>query len=174
MSWALHRIDDRLIHGQVLVAWGQRLHPRRIWVVDDDSAANDWERDLLASAAPGVEVRVVGVAEAAARHREEDAADGGAFLLVRDLATALALVEAGADVRAFNVGGLHYAPGKDKLGEYVYLDDRDRAAARGLLARGVALVVQDVPATRSQPLAALDPRLGGPDSSPGVAREHAR
>jgi mannose/fructose-specific phosphotransferase system component IIA len=35
VSWALHRIDDRLIHGQVLVAWGARLDPARIWVVDD-------------------------------------------------------------------------------------------------------------------------------------------
>ena len=41
MSWALHRIDDRLIHGQVLVAWGARLDPARIWVVDDGVAASD-------------------------------------------------------------------------------------------------------------------------------------
>ena len=35
MSWLLQRIDDRLIHGQVVVAWGQRLHPDRLWVADD-------------------------------------------------------------------------------------------------------------------------------------------
>ena len=39
MSWLLHRIDDRLIHGQVLVAWGQRLNPVRMWLVDDAVAA---------------------------------------------------------------------------------------------------------------------------------------
>ena len=42
MSWVLHRVDDRLIHGQVVIAWGHRLHPRRIWVVDDASAGNEW------------------------------------------------------------------------------------------------------------------------------------
>jgi PTS system mannose-specific IIB component/fructoselysine and glucoselysine-specific PTS system IIB component len=161
MSWILHRIDDRLIHGQVLIAWGQRLNPKRIWVVDDATAASDWERELLSSAAPGIEVRVVTVAEGAREHAAEGGAPGGAFLLVRDLATALALVEGGANVASFNVGGLHYAPGKEKVNEYVYLDRDDREAARTLLRHGVTLEVQDVPASRAHPLAALDPQVAG-------------
>ena len=159
MSWLLHRIDDRLIHGQVLVAWGARLDPARMWVVDDEVAGSEWERQVYEAAAPGVTVKVVTVGEAAAAWAAEAAAPGGAFLIVRDLATALRLVEAGAAVAGYNVGGLHYAPGKAKLNEFVYLDDADRAAARALLARGVALDAQDVPATRSQPLAVLEPAL---------------
>lgn len=162
MSWILHRVDDRLIHGQVVVAWGQRLRPARIWVVDDASAASDWEKDLLRSAAPDADVRVVSVEAMAAAWAAEAAAPGGAFLLVRDLATAHALVEAGAPVATFTVGGLHYAPGRVKVHEYVYLDDDDRAHARALLARGVALQVQDVPASRPTPLQALDPTVAAP------------
>ncbi len=157
MSWQIHRVDDRLIHGQVVIAWGARLRPARIWVVDDASAANPWERELLASAAAGAEVRVVTVAEAAAAWAAEATAPGGAFLIVPDLATARALIEAGAPVPSFTLGGLHYAPGKTKVNEYVYLDADDRADARALLARGVALEVQDVPASRPQSLASLDP-----------------
>ena len=162
MSWILHRIDDRLIHGQVVVAWGERMRPRRIWVVDDASATDPWEKELLTSIASDVEVRVLTVAEAAADYVREAAASGSAFLLVRDLATALALVEAGAAIPRFTLGGLHYAPGKDKVNEYIYLDAQDRARARALLARGVTLEVQDVPATRPQPLGALDPRVAAP------------
>jgi PTS system mannose-specific IIB component/fructoselysine and glucoselysine-specific PTS system IIB component len=157
MSWLLQRVDDRLIHGQVLVAWGERMRPARIWVVDEAVAASAWERELLAGAAPNAEVRVVTVAAMADAWAGEAAAPGGAFLLVRDLRTALALVEAGAPVARFNLGGLHYAPGKVKVNEYIYLDDADRARARALLARGVALEVQDVPGARPEPLAALDP-----------------
>lgn len=159
MSWVLHRIDDRLIHGQVLVAWGARLAPARIWVVDDGVAASDWERTLFREAAPGIEVRVASVAEAALAHAAEAAAPDAAFLLVRDLATARRLVEAGAAVREWNVGGLHYAPGKDKLNDYVYLGPADREDARALLATGAALSVQDVPASPATPLPALDPAL---------------
>ena len=162
MSWLLHRVDDRLIHGQVVVAWGGRLRPARIWVVDDAAAASPWERDLLTSAAPDVEVRVVTVAEAAAGYAAEQAAAGGAFLIARDLETALALVEAGAAIPTLTLGGLHYAPGKTKVNEYVYLDAADRDRARRLLGRGVTLEVQDVPASRSQPLTALDPEMAAP------------
>ncbi len=159
MSWTLHRIDDRLIHGQVLVAWGGRLSPARMWIADDAVAASDWERQLFLDAAPGIEVRVVPVAEAAAAHAAEAVAPGGAFLLVRDLASARRLVEAGAKVATLNVGGIHYAPGRQKVHDYVYLDDADRANARALLAAGVRLEVQDVPASKPQSLEGLDPAL---------------
>lgn len=159
MSWVLRRIDDRLIHGQVLVAWGARLDPHRIVVVDDAAAADAWERELYASSAPGVDVAVRSVAEAAELYAAETAAPGRAFLLVRDLGTARRLVEAGAAVPGFNVGGLHYAPGKEKVSEYVYLDEADRADARALLARGVTLDVQDVPASSVVALADLDPAV---------------
>jgi mannose/fructose/N-acetylgalactosamine-specific phosphotransferase system component IIB len=159
MTWLTQRVDDRLIHGQVVIAWGERLHPERIVIADDAAAANDWERDLLASAAPGIDVRVLSVADAAAEHGAESQRAGGAFLLMRGLGTALALVERGARIPVLTLGGLHYAAGKDKISEYVYLDEDDRHAARTLLARGVRLEVQDVPASRPQPLQSLDPAL---------------
>ncbi len=157
MSWALHRVDDRLIHGQVVIAWGHRFHPKRIWVADDAAASSPLEREVFEGAAEGVTVRVVAVAAAAEAYAAERQQSGHAFLLVRDLASALRLVEAGAAVPRWNLGGLHFAPGKQKVNEYVYLDDADRAAARALLARGIALEVQDVPASRATGLAELDP-----------------
>lgn len=157
MSWVLARVDDRLIHGQVVIAWGRQLQPKRIWVVDDAAAANEWERDLLGSAAPGIDVRVVGITEMVAAWAGEESAEGGAFLLVRDLKSALALLENGVPVRAFSLGGIHYAPGRTKVNEYIYLDAADRDRARALLGRGVTLTVQDVPATRAESLTALDP-----------------
>lgn len=159
MSWSLSRVDDRLIHGQVVVAWGARLRPARIWVVDDGAAADAWERELFAAAAPGIEVRVVSVADAAAGWAAERDARGGAFLLVRSLPVARALAEAGAELVTLNLGGLHYAPGKEKVNEYVYLGEADLDAARALMARGVTLEVQDVPASRAERLEALVPAL---------------
>ena len=34
MPITLLRIDERLIHGQVVVGWGERFHVQRILVVD--------------------------------------------------------------------------------------------------------------------------------------------
>ena len=57
MSWILHRVDDRLIHGQVVIAYGARLQPKRIWVADDAAASSPWEGSLLLTAAPGIAIR---------------------------------------------------------------------------------------------------------------------
>ncbi len=52
MTVKLYRIDDRLIHGQVVVGWGQPLHVGFIALVDDGVRANDWEQDLYRMSVP--------------------------------------------------------------------------------------------------------------------------
>jgi PTS system mannose-specific IIB component/fructoselysine and glucoselysine-specific PTS system IIB component len=155
VSWALIRVDDRLVHGQVVVAWGGRLHPQRIVVADDPAASSAWERDLLTSGAPGVEIQVLGLADTAEMFAREAGASGTAFLVLRDLAGALELVRRGVRPARINLGGLHYAAGKQKVNDYIYLDAADRAAVRELRAAGVTLEVQDVPSTRPVALAEL-------------------
>ncbi len=44
MSLDLVRVDDRLIHGQVVVGWGRELKPDLVVLVDDEVAANEWEQ----------------------------------------------------------------------------------------------------------------------------------
>ena len=57
MAIALARIDDRLIHGQVVIGWGVPLGVKLIALIDDDVAANDWEQEIYRMAVPpGVEV----------------------------------------------------------------------------------------------------------------------
>jgi hypothetical protein len=56
MPITVYRIDERLLHGQVVVGWGRRLGIGFYAVVDDGIAGTAWERDLYGSALPaGVE-----------------------------------------------------------------------------------------------------------------------
>ena len=52
MTLVLYRIDDRLIHGQVVVGWGQPLDLRFIVLVDDEVASSDWEQELYRMGVP--------------------------------------------------------------------------------------------------------------------------
>src|SRR3712207_5416689 len=52
MAVELYRIDDRLIHGQVVVGWGQPLDVGFIALVDDEVAASDWEQELYRMGVP--------------------------------------------------------------------------------------------------------------------------
>jgi len=68
MSIELYRIDDRLIHGQVVVGWGQPLHVGFIVVVDDAVRASEWEQDLYRMGVPPhIDVVFASTAEAARR-----------------------------------------------------------------------------------------------------------
>ena len=46
------RVDARLIHGQVAVRWTKVLQAKKIVVVDNKSAADDFLTELAASGSP--------------------------------------------------------------------------------------------------------------------------
>src|SRR2546426_12273723 len=74
MSIVLYRVDDRLIHGQVIVGWGQPFHVGFIVLVDDAVRASDWEQDLYRMGVPPhIEVSFASIAEAAQRLPEWEA-----------------------------------------------------------------------------------------------------
>ena len=82
MSVALARIDDRMIHGQVTVGWGQQLQPDTILLANNVIAADPWQqRVYAASVPPDIAVAILPVAEAAARLTEAEAVGERVLLL---------------------------------------------------------------------------------------------
>ena len=96
MSFLLYRIDDRLIHGQVVVGWGQPLDARFIVLVDDAVAGSEWEQELYRMGVPPhMEVYFVAVADAIALVPKLQEDERRGILLTPDVATMHALVAAG-------------------------------------------------------------------------------
>ena len=150
MSILLFRVDERLIHGQVVVGWGGRLNPARIVVVDDDLAASSWEQELYAAGVPvGMQAEFRSVEEAAERLEEWDASSERVLLLTRDIATMsrLAASDRLRD-REVNIGGIHHGPGRTQVLRYVFLSDAERRQLRELADSGVTVVARDVPGAR--------------------------
>jgi PTS system mannose-specific IIB component/fructoselysine and glucoselysine-specific PTS system IIB component len=165
----LYRIDDRLIHGQVVVGWGRPLDIGFIVLVDDEVAASEWEQELYRMGVPPeMDVHFVSVDEAARAHARYRADARPGIVLTGDIATMRRLVDAvaGTDgagaVRQVNLGGLHHRPGRVQRMRYVFLTGDEEAALRALAARGVTVTAQDVPATR--PVALDDVLAGRTDS----------
>jgi PTS system mannose-specific IIB component/fructoselysine and glucoselysine-specific PTS system IIB component len=155
VSVELARVDDRLVHGQVLLGWGRAMRAVRILVVDDELAADPWEREMVLGLAGDIGIEILPIAEAPARLAAEAARAGAAIVLFRSPRTALSALAAGAPLEALNLGGLHFAPGKARVLDYVYLDAADREALAAIAARGVRVSAQDVPAARPVALAEL-------------------
>ena len=153
MTLALYRIDDRLIHGQVVVGWGQPLDIGFIVLVDDNVAASDWEQELYRMGVP-VEMDlyfhdVPGALEALGRYRA-DRRPG--MLVTGDIATMQRLVDADAAIRAVNLGGIHHKAGRTQRMRYVYLSDDEADSLRRMSTGGVTITAQDVPTARPVPL----------------------
>ena len=153
MSIALFRLDDRLIHGQVVVGWGQPLGCNFIVLVDDEVRESDWEQDLYRMGVPdSMKVVFASVAEAVERLAEWEADAGVGILLVGDIDTATDLARR-ASLRRLNVGGVHHRPGRTERLRYVYLTPDEAGKLKALAATGVEISAQDVPTVRPVPLA---------------------
>jgi mannose/fructose/N-acetylgalactosamine-specific phosphotransferase system component IIB len=158
MPILVNRVDDRLIHGQVVVGWGRPLGIDLIILVDDQVAASPWEQDLYRMAVPQeIELRFATVAEAVPVLTEWQAAPRRTLLLTGDIATMAKLFTAdGSVVKAINLGGLHHQPGRRQRLPYIYLTDDELAQLRGLEAAGARIAAQDVPSAAAVPLRNLD------------------
>lgn len=150
MALELFRIDDRLIHGQVVVGWGQTLDLGFIVLVDDEVAASDWEQELYRMGVPpDMDVYFESVESAAAKLASYRADPRPGLLLTGDIDTMASLVDATGDgISAVILGGIHHRAGRVQRLRYVFLSPDEEAALRKLVKHGVVVTAQDVPAAR--------------------------
>jgi PTS system mannose-specific IIB component/fructoselysine and glucoselysine-specific PTS system IIB component len=149
MSIVLFRIDDRLIHGQVLIGWGRPLGIDLIILVDDQVATSDWEQELYRMAVPPeIEVRFVTVAQAAAQMADWQSNGKRGLVLTGDLETMAALRAASPEVvQRINLGGIHHRPGRRERLPFVYLTDQELRTLQALETGGALITAQDLPTT---------------------------
>lgn len=147
------RIDDRLIHGQIVHAWITSVGAGTIVVADDAAAKDELRKSLLRMATPkGVRLKVLTVAKAAKYLLDPETDVTKVLLILRDVEGAIALVDAGVVPDEINVGNVSAAPGKTQYFKSVFLDEEDIRRFEQLRERGIALEVQVVPTERKEEL----------------------
>jgi PTS system mannose-specific IIB component/fructoselysine and glucoselysine-specific PTS system IIB component len=143
----LYRVDERLIHGQVVIGWGTQLDPQRYLVVDDLLASSDWEQELYRLSLPeSVSAEFASTEQAVQCLPGWQAAAVRSVLLTRDVRTMLALAETGLmGGLTVNIGGIHHAPGRKQVRPYVFIDAADRERLKRLGELGVNVTARDLP-----------------------------
>jgi mannose/fructose/N-acetylgalactosamine-specific phosphotransferase system component IIB len=160
MPIVLFRVDERLIHGQVVVGWGGPLHADRIVVADDAIAESAWEQELYClGVPPEIEASFLPVDRARDTVAEWRADPlHRTIVLVRDVATLRRAAAGGAlDGEEVNLGGIHHGAGRQRLLPYLFLTAAEGDELRALAAGGVRITARDLPATRPVPLEDLLP-----------------
>jgi mannose/fructose/N-acetylgalactosamine-specific phosphotransferase system component IIB len=148
MPLLLTRIDDRLIHGQVVVGWGNYLHPDRIILCSDVIATISWQRNLYENAGvlmPHVTISILTETETIDYFRQNNFEKENVILLVESPRDLLNLVDKGAPIRSVNVGGMHFSHGKRQLASYIFVSNDDLDNFKKLKDRNIKLEGQNVP-----------------------------
>lgn len=119
------RIDDRLMHGQVVVSWIPYLKADEVIILDDDYANDDFMNLLIKNASPeNVKVHIFKLSDAVAYLKESD--EGSRILiLIKNIEYIKKLLEQNIKLEKVNVGNLGSSPGRKKYYNSVFLSDNE-------------------------------------------------
>ena len=162
---ALVRVDNRLVHGQVLEAWLPALDAHGILVADDEAAGNVLARSAMSLAIPPkVSFQVVRVQAAADLLKPGGKGPQGqrTLVLLRDVRDAVQLHELGVLIPRLNLGNVHFGQGRRQVSPSVFLDAVEVGALERLSAAGTLVEIRAVPSEEPIPFAAIKSRFVQP------------
>lgn len=162
MSIVLARIDNRLIHGQVLESWVPSINANCIVVANDQVAALTFQRVLMEAAVPrGIRVEINTVEDAVQTLRSEEMQGRRVLLLFASSEDALRAHRMGVVFPELNLGNMHGGEGKVRLSCTLALDPGDVANLNSLEGEGVRIVSQCIPSDRQTEWRRLIREAGG-------------
>jgi len=156
---SLVRVDNRLIHGQVVEAWLPHLKVARVVVADDEAANSPLIRAAMGLAvSPSVEVDIRPLAQV---DFAQVGADGAKTLvLLRTIQDVVAAVERGLRFSRLNLGNVHFEAGRRQVSPSVFLSRADLDRLKMLAGAGAEVEARAVPSDRPVTLADMSERFG--------------
>jgi mannose/fructose/N-acetylgalactosamine-specific phosphotransferase system component IIB len=152
----LVRIDDRLIHGQVVAVWVKHIRVDTIVVVDDGVANDSFMQDVLRlSAPPGITVDVRSVQEGIATLGSDTPNRERIMVLLKSPKTARQLFDGGIRFTQLNVGGIGAGPGRKSLFKNISMSEEEKSILKSLVKDGVRITIQTVPGEQTADFTSL-------------------
>ena len=149
-NWSLVRIDDRLIHGQVIAVWCKSKTFTRIQIVDDVVAADPFMVDVLRLAAPaGLEVVAENV-EQSVKSLQDNPTPETTMILMKYPKTARQLYDAGITFSALNIGGMGMGPGRKNVFKNTSISKEEYDTLKSLQDDGIQITFLSVPGEKSK------------------------
>lgn len=156
MSGPLYRIDDRLIHGQVMTKWVKYTGANQIYVVDDGVAGDSFMHSILKMAAPSdINVEIFSVDEAINALQDGRANPDKLIVLVKFPKTILELHKGGVEIQELNVGGIGKTAQRKSLYRNISVSEEEVDIFKELHREGVKINFRIVPEDRGIPLEKL-------------------
>ena len=133
----LTRIDNRLIHGQVMTQWIQQASANEVVIVDDGVAKDAFIQMIMKSSVPAkISLKIFNMTDAIEYLNGDD--DGKrVFLLVKTPKTLVTLTDVGVHLDMVNVGGIGAKAGRKTLYKNISTSDEENKELRNLIDKGI-------------------------------------
>ena len=143
----LARVDDRLIHGEVVSVWTPSLNVNRIIIVDDEVAKDDFNKRVIKALAPnGVKCNVYSVERGAdILQRASKEASEKVMVLTKTPIAYARMVDLGCTFEAVNLGGMGLRGERTPFIKNVACSPDEIEAIKHLMEKGVHVFYQLVP-----------------------------
>lgn len=149
-NMVLIRIDDRLIHGQVVTQWIKDTNGNRILIVDNELVGNRMmQRILKAAAPPGIKVEVLTVDDAVAECKKDAVPGENIVILVKYPEVLEKMLDAGVPMKKIVLGGMGLTANRKKFNKNVAASEEEVACMKRIVSKGVTMEFQLVPAERA-------------------------
>jgi PTS system mannose-specific IIB component len=145
---SLLRIDDRLIHGQVMTGWVKHLNANKIIIVDDELVNDDFMISVLEMAVPSHMTLNIYNAETAIQklnNIEKDGKDDQIIILVKSPIPVLKMLENGLNFEKLTVGGMGVNENRSRLYRNLAASDKERKAFQQIAKIGLPIQIQVLP-----------------------------
>jgi PTS system sorbose-specific IIB component len=139
------RVDDRLIHGQVVAGWARPLGIESLILASDTLSADEWACTAYRLAVPeGMKFLCYSI-KACAEYVTDGKDKKRIMIVVEKIADAYRLVTDGLPVKEINIGGISYTDGARTITPYIYLSPDEIEWAVKLYQMGIKLIGKQLP-----------------------------
>lgn len=146
MNLVLTRIDDRLIHGQVMTAWVKYNQANKIIIVDNEVVNDPFMMKVLKMTAPSdIIVEAYGVQEAAEVLKQDGTPGERVVVLVKCPQAILGLLEGGVSIKEVIIGGMGAKPGRKSLYKNISASLEEKEILRKIIQKGTRVTIRIVP-----------------------------
>ena len=146
---SLFRIDDRLIHGQVAMAWSKAANADIIIAVDKTAANDQLQKMALLLAKPsGVEAKIIDPKDFAKTYQEVK--ESKVMVVVGNPIDASKIVKElkGKENFDINLGNLKSGDNKEKISGSIYVTQEEKSALEEIKKDGFKIYIQGTPTSK--------------------------
>ena len=147
------RVDDRLIHGQVVTQWVKVFKAQKIVVIDDTVAKDKMQKNILKQAAASdIKVSILSVEKAAEVWEKNKFGNLSVFVLFKDVKQIAKLKEKGVSFDEITLGNMSIVNGRKQIYKSTGFTEEEAQVLFDLQKDGMHIFFQTQPTDKKESL----------------------